>query len=641
MNLNRLSPTLFIFLLLSNLVFCQKNEFGKVTIDELQEKKHLLDTSAVAAILMKKGISTFRLGSTGEWSLDTDVSYKIKIYNKEGLKYADQSFLMYVGGSTNERISISNAYTYNLVDGKIIKTKLKSEGEFVEKINSNWSVKKITFPQVQEGSIIEFKVQKTSPYITVMDDFYFQSEIPINYVEYVVEIPSYFKFNTVFTGFEKINHLNQVDRQIYTGTNIPALKGEDYVINKDNYSTILKLELSSLQYPGQSPKNFSLTWDDLVKNIYENENFGPEIKKNDYYKNELDAIIKDAKNKEDKILLIYNFVKNRMTWNNNYGLYTSDGVKKAYKQNEGNVAEINLMLVSMLKYAGIDANPVLISTRSNGIAYYPNRSAYNYVVAAVEGQDNILFLDATEKKLQPGMLPLRAMNWVGRIIRNYGSSASVNLLNVTHSKENNILMVEISEENKIKGKYRKQFSDYYAYLFRNGNAKLSKDSYIEKIEKEIAGFEIEEYKVENVNDFSKNIVENFEFYDNNSIEIIGNKIYVAPFLFLTKKENPFKAEHRKFPVDFNFPVKDNYNINIKIPDGYEVEFLPAPLSMTLIENFGSFKFNISNNGNQIQVVSNFDINTFMIPANHYGALREFYEMMINKHLEKIILKKKS
>jgi len=632
---------LLLVLAISSVSFSQKYELGKVTVEELQQTVHPTDTSAVAAVIFKKGISSFRLGMSSEWSLDTDISYRIKIYKKDGLKYADQSFSMYVGGTTNEKISITEAYTFNLVDGKIVKTKLKSDGEFVEKTNKNWSLKKITFPQVQEGSIIEFKVQKSSPYISVIDDFHFQSEIPMNYVEYVVIIPSYFKFNTIFTGFEKISHNNQTEKQIYSAINVPALKSEDYVINTDNYSTILKLELSSVQYPGQSQKNLSLTWDDIVKNIFENENFGSEIAKNDYFKAEIDNLLKNKTSKEEKIFAIYEFVKNKMTWNNKYGIYTSDGVRKAFKQSEGNVAEINLMLTSMLKYAGIDASPVLISTRSNGIAVFPNRTAYNYVVAAVETKDNIVFLDATEKNLLPGMLPLRALNWVGRIIRNYGSSASVNLLNVTHSKENNILMAEITKDGNVKGKYRKQFSDYYAYLFRNGNAKLSEESYLEKIEREKVGFEVESYKVENVKDYSKNIIETFDFNDNNSIEIIGDKIYVTPFLFLSQKVNPFKSEFRKFPVDFNFPVKDNYNINIKIPEGYEVEFLPEPISMTLIENFGTFKFNISNNGNQIQVVSNFDINTFMIPANHYGALREFYEMMVNKHLEKIILKKKS
>jgi hypothetical protein len=32
----------------------------------------------------------------------------------------------------------------------------------------------------------------------------------------------------------------------------------------------------------------------------------------------------------------------------------------------------------------VDCKPVLVSTRSNGIAAFPNSMAYNYVIAAVE-----------------------------------------------------------------------------------------------------------------------------------------------------------------------------------------------------------------------------------------------------------------
>jgi hypothetical protein len=65
---------------------------------------------------------------------------------------------------------------------------------------------------------------------------------------------------------------------------------------------------------------------------------------------------------------------------------------KAYKDKTGNVAEINLMLTAMLRYAGLNANPVLVSTRSNGIAMFPNRTAFNYVIAAVENGGNYTLL---------------------------------------------------------------------------------------------------------------------------------------------------------------------------------------------------------------------------------------------------------
>jgi hypothetical protein len=68
---------------------------------------------------------------------------------------------------------------------------------------------------------------------------------------------------------------------------------------------------------------------------------------------------------------------------------------KAYKDKTGNVAEINLMLTAMLRY-GLNANPVLVSTRSNGIAMFPNRTAFNYVIAAVENGGNYTLLDASD-----------------------------------------------------------------------------------------------------------------------------------------------------------------------------------------------------------------------------------------------------
>ena len=85
-----------------------------------------------------------------------------------------------------------------------------------------------------------------------------------------------------------------------------------------------------------------------------------------------------------------------MTWNKLEGYICNEGLREAYKTGVGNVAEINLILTSMLKYAGFDANPILISTRSNGIAFYPSITAFNYVLSSVNLSGEILLLDATE-----------------------------------------------------------------------------------------------------------------------------------------------------------------------------------------------------------------------------------------------------
>jgi len=48
----------------------------------------------------------------------------------------------YLVGNLKEMVSVSDAVTYNLVEGKIEKTKLKTEGEFDENINRYWNQKK-------------------------------------------------------------------------------------------------------------------------------------------------------------------------------------------------------------------------------------------------------------------------------------------------------------------------------------------------------------------------------------------------------------------------------------------------------------------------------------------------------------------
>ena len=631
-----------------NGLFSQKYELGEVTVEELEEKYHPIDSSASAAVLFKTGNTKFNLMADGSWTINTEIKYKIKIYKKEGLDYANKSVSYYVGGFQKETLNFKNAVTYNLVNGNIEKTKLKSDGEFKEEINSDVKVKKITMPQVREGSIIEYSYTLSSPYISNLNDWYFQGNIPINAVQYTIYIPEYFKYRSVLTGYEKvnlkedkINSGNFVELKcVYSLENVPALKEEGYVTNIDNYTSILKYELASIHYPNQPAKYLAITWDDVVKSIYENDGFGNELDSKSYFEEDLKTILEGLSTDKDKIEAIFNYVKNRMTWNESNGVIADKGVKKAYKEKSGNVADINLMLTAMLRYAKIQANPVLLSTRKNGIAMFPNRMAFNYVVAGVEVQNDVLLLDATNKNALVDLIPLRAVNWTGRIIRERGSSNEINLLNVPSSKDNVTILAEIKEDGKVEGKLRRVLTDYNSFIHRENYSNANEDSYLEKLENKYKGISIEEYKADNLKDLSKPVVEQYSFTHENDIEIIGNKIYIKPLLFFTMDENPFKLDQRKYPIDFPFPFKDSYNISIKIPEGYEVEYLPEGTSVAMENNYATFKYLASVTNNNIQLVANLDVNTFFVPADDYALLKDFFRLIIEKETDRIILKKK-
>jgi Domain of Unknown Function with PDB structure (DUF3857) len=665
----------FLFSLTLSIVFisfsnAQKFELGKVTVSELQEKTHPKDTSAVAAVLFNVGKTYFEYRQNDGFTMTTEVTTRIKIYKKEGYEWANKAVQFYVGNTPEESVSFSKAVTYNLVNGVIEKTKLKSEGEFVEKTNKYYSTRKITMPNVKVGSVIEYKYELKSKYEQKFRDWDFQLEIPVNYSEYTTEIPEYFFYNAYRKGslipLETKNGLNRsitltskelvgttqvryekssetisyVDNQTkYLLEDIPAIKDEVYVNNIENYSSTVKHELSATKFPNSLYKPISQTWENVVQTIYESDEFGSELDKSNYFEEDLKILLAGLTTKEEKIGVIFSFVQSRMNWNNYNGYRCDDGVKKAYKDKKGNIAEINLMLVAMLRFADIKSNPVLLSTRSNGIPIYPSITGFNYVVAAVELENEILLLDASNKNTLPNILPMKALNWLGKIIRKDKTSDDVDLM--PKQKSNSVVnfFTNINVDGSIDGKLQEQYFDYNALSFREKFRNVSKESYLEKLEKRYNDIEVSDYKIENLSELSKPIIETYKLKKSNSIEKIADKIYFAPLLFLAETKNPFTQDKREYPIDYGFSRQEKFNVNITIPEGYVVESMPEKSAIGISNELGVFRYTISNIENKIQVLVSVDINTPIFSADYYEELKAFYAEIVKKETEKVVLKK--
>lgn len=653
----------------------QEFKLGKVSIAELEQKAHPKDSSAAAAILYKKGTARIEYDSNDGFVLVTKVDTRIKIYKKEGYDWANQGVVYYIGNNeSREKVDFSDVNTFNLVNGKIEKTKLKSDGIFNEEVNKYRSRKKITMPNVKEGSVLEFSYTVRSPNIGMIRDWAFQTSIPVNYSEYTTYIPEYYTFNIRQKGyvFPKVTSVksnqsilinskerstsggfagatrtefyqNKIDyleiQTTYTAQDLPAMKEESFVNNIDNYTSSLEQELSMIKYPNSPLKTLSTDWNSVAKTIYEYDDFGPELNKTGYFENDLKTLLAGVNTPQEKILIIFNHVKSNVKWDKYYGYSCEKGVRKAYQEKSGNVAEINLMLTAMLRYAGLTANPVLVSTRSNGISLFPNRTAYNYVIAAVETPEGNILLDATDNYSVPNVLPMRALNWYGRLIRKDGSSDEVELMPKKASSDIVFMSYSIEADGKISGKAKRQCSDYNAMLFREKISGQKEEAYLEKLENDNKKIEINEYSRTNEKELLLPVSETYSFTGADLSEKIGDKIYISPMLFFTNEKNPFNQETREYPVDFGFPFMDKYNITIKIPDGFAVETLPVPAAMNMEGNLGTFKFNIAANENTLQMSILHQINEAIVSTQQYEMLKEYYKAMIAKESEKIVLKR--
>lgn len=667
----RFKITLFcIALSTTSFVLSQDFKFGKVSKEELSEKVHPLDSSASASVLYRSRKVRFNYIQGVGFKVMTEVHQRVKIYTKEGFDHATISQLLYKNDSDIEFVTGLKAYTYNLENGKIEKSKMEKSAVFKTSRSKYRDEEKFTLPNVKEGSVIEYEYEISSPFYAYIDEIDLQYDIPIKKQQIAIEIPEYFMFKPLMKGYLPIapkfgikngtinyttkNRSNRytassnfnsgtVNFKIHTANydmdNVPALKEEPYVNAMDNYRSGVKYELQYVQFPDEPRESFSTTWEDVIKKIYKSDSFGDQLKSGKYFKDDLEKLMAATSSESELIAAIFLHVQHRMNWNEFYGYGADKGVKKAYEERSGNIGDINLILTSMLQEAGLNANPVLVSTRDHGVPMFPTREGFNYVIASVEMNDGTVLLDATNKYTKPNLLPTRALNWYGKMIKKDGTSKTLNLIPKRVSRESVNMSVVLESNGDIKGKERKTYTDYDGYSFRNRFAAADEDDYLEKLENKYGGMEITDYGIKNKKTVGKPVMESFAFNLEGQADVIGDNIYFAPMFHLALTENPFKQEERNYPIDFTYPWQEKYVMNITLPEGYRLTSKPENMNMALIDKLGGFKYQIIDNGNSLQVMVDMKINEAVVSANYYPDLKELFKNIVEKQSEKLVLSK--
>src|SRR5690606_3341867 len=184
--------------------FSQNYDFGKVSIEELEEKHNALDTTANATYLYKNRRTYIKYEQITGFQLVTDIHERVKIYNQEGFEYATTQVELYKTGGDEEKILNLKGTTYNLVGGKIEEAKLDKNGIFKTELSKYYNQTKFTLTNIKQGSVIEYKYTIASHFYWNVDDFVFQESIPIKKLDARFESPEYFNFKINTKGFMPI-----------------------------------------------------------------------------------------------------------------------------------------------------------------------------------------------------------------------------------------------------------------------------------------------------------------------------------------------------------------------------------------------------------------------------------------------------
>jgi hypothetical protein len=350
----------------------------------------------------------------------------------------------------------------------------------------------------------------------------------------------------------------------------------------------------------------------------------------------------DAISEMDKIQSVLDWFKNNITWDNRNGVRTSNSANQVITKGSGSVAEINLLLVAALRELGLNANPIISSTQANGIVLeaFPTIRRFNYVLAGVTLEDNsLILLDATEPLAPIGMLPLRAINFTGRMIEDK-TARWVDLKVESPRQERFEIVATIDSEGKMKGSFQINSGGYDAYARRRAiknHANL--EEYKETMQKAYSNLEFDEMEIENPEDLTENVTITSNFETTDGMQVAGDLMFFSPLIVEATKENPFKLEERKYPVDFTTPIQESLSFVYEIPEGYEVDFLPKNANIRL-GRFANYTYGIKYEDSKIEVSSFLNIRKPFYTADEYQYLKEFFDKIVEKQAEQIVLKQK-
>lgn len=647
-------------------------KFGDVSVEDLKMTHYSKDSSAAAVVLADYGESSITYSQEDGFILGFERIRRIKILKKEGFEWADFSIPLYHSAGDEEKLAGLKAVTYNFENGKIIETKVKNDAVFKEKYDNNLDVMKITFPNVKEGSIIEIFYKINSDFLFNFQDWEFQATIPTVLSEYRAKIPEYFHYDKYMQGYislnineqtqasatitltskeregdrsvqttystEKINYIEQRFR--WAANDVPAFKAEPFITTARDYISRINFELSFTQYPGQPIKRYMGSWEDINKQYAESSEFGQEVAGNGFLKKTVEEITGGKTSPEEKITAINNYVKQQVEWDGTNRRFISKSLKKTIEDRKGSSAEINLLLASMIDKADIKVYPVLLSTRDHGFVReeIPISSQFNYVICLAQIGDKPILLDATDRLLPTGMIPERCLNGKGFLVSKEGFRW-INLQPASRSKTMVNAEFSLTEAGDLTGKLQFDRGGYDGHLSRKAYASKKEDEYV----KEFVGskpWEITRYEFQNVKSVHEPLKEIYEVNITQSATVAGTIIYINPILLYRMDENPFKLEKREYPVDFSSPFERLFLCRITIPENLQVDELPTPKVIALPGNAARYTYSVTQSGKILNIVSNFQVNRSIFSQTEYPDLREFYNQVVAKQAEQIVLKAK-
>ncbi|ALW83651.1 hypothetical protein AUC43_00135 [Hymenobacter sedentarius] len=651
-------------------------KFGQIDKADLTAAPFAADSAAGAVVLCDFGRSRLR-GKRSGLEIVFERVTRIKILKKSGYDEASVEIPLYHREGDQEKISNLRGFTYNLVNGVVVKTKLEPGGAFVEKRTPNVNVQKFTLPNVQEGAVLEYAYTLSSDFLFNFQDWTFQRDIPVRYSEYRSSIPTFYKYNILYQGNRTpdVNLMSvgqttlMLDNKVGDGLsagltngtlsvtastedhqwvlkNVPAFRAEPYMTTAQDYVARLDFELTGEQWPEQPYQDLTGTWDKINARLLADEDFGGRLGQAGALKAQLQGLAAQYPDVAACAAAVRQLVLAAMRYDGTDRYYAREPLRKALDAHRGSSADVNLLLLAALQEAGVPAHPLLLSTRDHGRVNkeIPLLERFNYVVALVPlaaGKD--LLVDATDAQLPCGMLPERCLNRVGRLITKFpNDSRWVDLTPAQRHVHYQQVNLTLDADGGLTGNVHEEHGGYAAADARAQLTALGEKKYLAGLQQRHEAWAMPKLAVTHADDVDKPLALDYTFSQPSTEKPDGGPLYLSPLSEFGTSQNPFRHEQRSFAVDFGAAQEELVVINLALPAGYELAEVPKPANVNLPDNGGKFYYAVSAAmPGRVQLTTRLILANPVYAAEDYANLRELYRLLLEKQAEKLIIKKKA
>ncbi len=653
----------FACLLTISFIYAQKDRdknsepgvqpFGEVAKADLESKASTLDKNAEAEVIFETEEQEINLFN-GIVEMKIRVHRRVKIYNEKGMDEANQKVL-FVFRNGLENVSKLEAQTYNLDgSGNIIVSKMDKKTVFNKKINNYYSQVIFALPEVKAGSVIEYKYVLETRRLYIRD-YYFQQDIPVRYNRFRLDYPEEFQISANFSTLQPYHEAKKQKsgRVVHdmSMSNLPGLKDEPYISSYHDYWQKVVIDFIRYYSPAnQINVSFKKQWPAIIKDLMEDEDFGIQLKKNIPRTAELDAQLKTVSAPMDRMVTVHKYVKKNMTWDGEYGIWASEGVKSAWADKKGNSGEINLILVNLLKDAGLKAYPILLSTRSNGQinTANPGYDQFNTVMAYVQIENKNYVLDGTNQHTPSHLIPSNVMGSEGLVISKVDFEKKISeqewgwvMLWYDTQKFNTRahITAKITDKGEMDGEAYVDYSGYAKIeelpCWNQGKEKFIENHYT----KPYHGIAIQDLNVTNLEKDSLPMSQKLKF--TMPLNSSGDYSYFSVNMFCGLEKNPFIADQRVSDIFFGHNQQYTISGTVFLPDNYSIEELPKNTKMIMPDTSIIISRISQMNGNTLQYRISLEYKKPAFSFNEYEFLWDFHKKMYALLNEQIVLKKKS